>query len=169
MDKWDSTGNGPAGSLVISSTSESADELRHAASPEWREPYIPKDSAGSEEEVEPKEEETSEAETDAESETEEANEPQPKKSKGGFHRARPREPPAPIPLPIIPPEFPKLKVRYDASGQALEWIIVQNFDEETNYHSGGWFTGKMTELEAVKAFAKERPKTDWERRKQEAS
>jgi hypothetical protein len=79
------------------------------------------------------------------------------------------ETPAPAPFPVIPPEFPKLKVRYDQSGAALEWLIVKSWGEEEDYHCGGWYSRPMSELETVKAVAKERLKTDWERRKQEAS
>ena len=73
--------------------------------------------------------------------------------------------------PDIPPEFPKLKVKYgkdidfkaqtpekikammstgrDLSAQA--WIIVQSAKEEEPYHAGGWLTRPMKELEKLKA------------------
>jgi hypothetical protein len=69
-------------------------------------------------------------------------------------------------LPIIPPEFPKLKVRYDGkTGAEMEWIVVNNAAEESPYHE--WYNVKMAELDRLKAAnVPERPKEDWQRRKQ---
>jgi hypothetical protein len=67
--------------------------------------------------------------------------------------------------PVIPPEWPKLKVLYDAAGNRKEWLIVQNFTQEQLYHAGGWFTRPMTEVESLKADGiQERPLSDHDRR-----
>ena len=44
--------------------------------------------------------------------------------------------------PVILPDWPKLKVRFDYAkrGAALEWIVVNNGNEEAPYHAGGWYT-----------------------------
>jgi hypothetical protein len=69
--------------------------------------------------------------------------------------------------PAIPPEYPKLKVLYDASGQAKEWIFVESIAAEAPYHSGGWYTRPMSELESLKAAnVPERAAEEWQRRKQ---
>lgn len=70
--------------------------------------------------------------------------------------------------PEIPPDFPKLKVRFNSgTGEPLEWIVVQNFNEEAPYHGGGWFTRRLGELEQLKTDGvKERPAEDWKRRKE---
>ena len=87
------------------------------------------------------------------------------------------------PLPVMLPEHPKLKVLYDGkTGTPVEWIVVNNFNEEAPYHAGGWYTvwppnslrqiqgqaGSLeAELEKLKADGvKERPKEDWQRRKE---
>ena len=45
------------------------------------------------------------------------------------------------PLPVMLPEHPKLKVLYDGkTGTPVEWIVVNNFNEEAPYHAGGWYT-----------------------------
>jgi hypothetical protein len=91
------------------------------------------------------------------------------------------------PMPVMLPEWPKLKVRFDyaTGGEAQEWIVVNNGNEEAPYHAGGWFTvwppnsllqiqGKAGSLEShvekLKADGvKERPAEDWQRRKEAAS
>ncbi len=91
------------------------------------------------------------------------------------------------PLPVMLPDFPKLKVRYDfakGGGGATEWIVVNNFTEEADYHANGWYTmwppnsvrqikGRFesleSEVEKLKADGvKERQKEDWQRRKEAA-
>lgn len=71
-------------------------------------------------------------------------------------------------LPVIPPEFPKLKVLYDAkSWSAVEWIICEDGAAELPYHAGGWYTRPMEQLESFKAAnIPERPAEEYQRRKQ---
>ena len=68
--------------------------------------------------------------------------------------------------PIIPPEFPKLKVKYDGkTGAALEWIVVQNGNDENSYRT--WYTEPMAKIEFLQATnVPERPAEEWQRRKQ---
>ena len=68
--------------------------------------------------------------------------------------------------PVIPPEFPKLKVKYkNPTGEALEWVIVQNGDGENPYRE--WSTEKMGMREDLIARGiAERPAEEWQRRKQ---
>jgi hypothetical protein len=68
--------------------------------------------------------------------------------------------------PIIPPEWPKLKVKYDGkTGAEMEWIVVNNAAEEAPYHE--WYNLKMPELDRLKATnVPERPAEEWQRRKQ---
>jgi hypothetical protein len=55
--------------------------------------------------------------------------------------------PAPVPqLPGPPPEFPKLKVRYE-HGQPVEHVVCETIYEEVPYMSGGWYTRPLSELE----------------------
>ena len=69
-------------------------------------------------------------------------------------------------LPVIPPEWPKLKVKYDGkTGAEMEWIVVNNAAEESPYHE--WYNVKMAELDRLKAAnVPERPAEEWKRRKQ---
>ena len=49
-------------------------------------------------------------------------------------------------LPVIPPEWPKLKVKYDGkTGAEMEWIIVNNAAEEAPYHE--WYNRPMAEAD----------------------
>lgn len=69
-------------------------------------------------------------------------------------------------LPVIPPEWPKLKVKYDGkTGAEMEWIIVNNAAEEAPYH--GWYNRPMSERDQlIAASVPERPAEEWKRRKQ---
>jgi hypothetical protein len=61
---------------------------------------------------------------------------------------RPASPPQ---LPAPPPEFPKLKVKYDReTGRPVEHVVCETIYEEVAYMSGGWYTRPMTELEEVR-------------------
>jgi hypothetical protein len=74
--------------------------------------------------------------------------------------------PAAVPIPPTPPEFPKLKVRYEPNHAAYEWLVVNSWSEEEPYHSGGWYTRPMKEMEMLKAAGiPERAKEEWQRRK----
>ena len=54
--------------------------------------------------------------------------------------------------PVIPPEYPKLKVRYGGADLTeQEYLIVNGMVEESPYHAGGWLTRPMTELARLKA------------------
>jgi len=66
--------------------------------------------------------------------------------------ARAYDRPAPVPqLPQPPPEFPKLKVRYNPqTGQPLEHIVVDTVYEEVPFMSGGWYTRPLGELEQIR-------------------
>jgi hypothetical protein len=78
----------------------------------------------------------------------------------------------PYPMPQIPAEFPKLKVKYGGNElknvagltaqkimemqassyrTAQAWIVVNNWIEEEPFHSSGWYTRPMKELEILKA------------------
>jgi hypothetical protein len=71
-------------------------------------------------------------------------------------------------MPVIPSEFPRLLVSYGKTGEPVEWLIVENFSEWAPYHH--WYCRPMSELEGLKEKGiKERPKEDWQRRKQSAS
>ena len=87
----------------------------------------------------------------------------------------------PIPkIPVMLPDWPKVKVRY--GGGAQEWIVVNSPTEEVPYQSGGWYTewppnalrqvqGQVESLESCierlkAAGIKERPREEWQRRKQ---
>src|SRR6516225_11879023 len=78
------------------------------------------------------------------------------------------EPPPPednsptvIPIPKIEPEFPKLLVDYEKK----QFAIVENWNDWAPIHH--FWVRPMSELQALKqAGFTERPKTDWERRKQ---
>lgn len=64
-------------------------------------------------------------------------------------------------LPEIPPEFPKLLVSYATQ----EWCIVENFSEWAPIHH--FYVRRMSELPALKESGmRERPKQEFERRKQ---
>ena len=58
--------------------------------------------------------------------------------------------PAPSPqLPQPPPEFPKLKVRYDRqTGQPIEHVICQTIYDEVSYQT--WNTRPLAELDEVR-------------------
>jgi hypothetical protein len=85
--------------------------------------------------------------------------------------------PTPGISPVIPPEFPRLLVSYRE--KVLEYVLVNNAAEWAPYHS--WHTvfppsqpasravttSLEAELEKLKAAGiKERPKEDWQRRKE---
>jgi len=55
-------------------------------------------------------------------------------------------PASPPQLPGPPPEFPKLKVRYE-HGQPVEHVVCETIYEEVPYMSGGWYTRPLSELE----------------------
>jgi hypothetical protein len=60
-------------------------------------------------------------------------------------------PPSPPQLPVPPPEFPKLKVKYDReTGQPLEHVVCETIFEEIPYMSGGWYTRPLSELEQIR-------------------
>ena len=60
-------------------------------------------------------------------------------------------PASPPQLPGPPPEFPKLKVKYDrATGRPLEHVICETIYEEVPYMSGGWLTRPLAELDQVR-------------------
>ena len=74
--------------------------------------------------------------------------------------------------PVIPPLYPKLKVRYGGPGFAeQEWIMVHTIEEEAPYHMGGWLTvdkNPKDYLEKLKANGiPEAMSAEWERRKQQ--
>lgn len=72
------------------------------------------------------------------------------------------DPVQPLSIPTIPDEFPKLLVSY---GKTTEWTIVENWNEWAPLHH--WWVRPMSELAALKEQgAQERPKEDWQRRKQ---
>ena len=57
-------------------------------------------------------------------------------------------------LPKVAPEYPKLIVRYDTSGQAQEWVFLDRPSADPSdgrFHSGGWFVRPLKELESLKA------------------
>ena len=58
-------------------------------------------------------------------------------------------PASPPQLPGPPPEFPKLKVRYE-HGQPVEHVVCETIYEEVPYMSGGWYTRPMSELDEVR-------------------
>jgi hypothetical protein len=87
------------------------------------------------------------------------------------------------PMPVMLPKWPKLKVRFDYAkgGEAQEWIVVNNGNEEAPYHAGGWYTvwppsvpASTTQTQTLESHieklkadgVRERPKEDWERRKE---
>jgi hypothetical protein len=76
-----------AGGLTLTSGTQTAEALGHAVSESWREPFIPKGSAGAEEKIE-REVETAEAEhaETADAETAEQTESERPKRMGGFQR-----------------------------------------------------------------------------------
>ena len=59
---------------------------------------------------------------------------------------RPASPPQ---LPGPPPEFPKLKCRYQA-GQPVEYVVCETIYEEVPYMSGGWYTRPLSELQQIR-------------------
>ena len=69
-------------------------------------------------------------------------------------------------LPVIPPEFPRLRVRYGGAGMAeQEWIVVNNPAEDAPY--AAFYIRPMSELESLKAAnVPERPAEEWQRRKE---
>lgn len=73
--------------------------------------------------------------------------------------------------PVIPPEYPKLKVRYGGADLTeQEWLIANSMGEEAPYHVGGWLTRPMTELARLKSTnIPERLKDDAEQRKATAA
>jgi hypothetical protein len=60
---------------------------------------------------------------------------------------RPASPPQ---LPAPPPEFPKLKVKYDQTGNPVEHVVCETIFEEIPYMSGGWYTRPLSELEQIR-------------------
>jgi hypothetical protein len=61
------------------------------------------------------------------------------------------ERPASPQLPAPPPEFPKLKVKYDReTGKPLEHVVCETIFEEISYMSGGWYTRPLSELEQIR-------------------
>ena len=68
--------------------------------------------------------------------------------------------------PIIPPDFPRLRVRHDGKA-AVEYIVVDNPAEDAPYAT--FYIRPMSELESlIAANVPERPKEEWQRRKQYA-
>jgi hypothetical protein len=61
-------------------------------------------------------------------------------------------PPVPPQVPAPPPEFPKLKVKYQ-SGRPVEHVICETIYEEVSYLSGGWYTRPLSELEQIRRTA----------------
>jgi hypothetical protein len=58
-------------------------------------------------------------------------------------------PPAPPQLPGPPPDFPKLKVKYQM-GRPVEHVICATIFEEVPFMAGGWYTRPLSELEQIR-------------------
>ena len=75
--------------------------------------------------------------------------------------------------PVIPPEFPKLKVRHERhTGKILEWIVLENAYSENPFRdmTDGWYRADMSILEKLKSDGvPERLLTQWERAQRDAA